>query len=351
MSFRLTGPGQLVAIDGQRRFGALFGGVGLLTAVGAGVAATHGAPGHALAILAAFAVVFLLAGSTLAFQYRRLTLRGEQLLLTERQLWQVTTARAGRDALRAVRVEAVVAQSSSNGGSRTLYEVVLEIRAPGFPERFVAARYDSESRALQEAAGLARNLGLPLFDAIGDEPVEIDPHTLRPVAWQDDETPQAKPVHIEVRGSLPSDRVPWMAGITALLLTDVPLVVGLLHIYTDLEPHILALIGALVALPSLLFGLWLLLRTNLVEAVTAHDGVIEVQARLGRRTIQHRTIRPADIQRIRAHAEKTASGRGLLIQTDRGQIWTLRGADADTLHQVATELSTYVDAQGGVSSH
>lgn len=343
MAFRIHGRNDLEATAGRRAFGLLFGSAGILMAVAAVFAYRAHAPAHALGILGVFALLFLFVGALLFFQYDRLSLRGDRLTLTRRRLGETTVARASRSALRAVRVEAAVVRTSK-GGARTVYHVTLELNAPGFPQRFRVATCNQEDRAFRQAVRLAKALDLPLVDAVGDRPIRIDPHHLRPVAWLDGKRPKPEPVHLEVRGSLPQELLARLALVATMLFLDIPLVVMILYAFLGFNAKALALIGAAVAIPGIAFAMWLAYRTHLAETVDAADGVIEVRTRLGSRTIRRLRLRPSTVRRIRAHTDRSAAGRGLLIQTADRKVWTLRGADADTIRAAASRLAAFVDA-------
>jgi len=167
-------PGHVRVISSTRIYALVFGGAGLGLGVGAVEALLHHQKLPLVAVLAVMSLLFLAVGLLPAWDRISLEIRPGGIDYERRARGGRQQGSLPREALLRLRCKRVVYQSSK-GGSSIRYPVSFVFDPgclpAGMPAELPIRQFARETQARAEAESLARDLDLPLEDAIGGEPV------------------------------------------------------------------------------------------------------------------------------------------------------------------------------------
>jgi len=173
-------PGHVRVTSSTWLFGLLFGGAGIVLAVGAGAAGLHHREPELVSVLAGMSLLFLAVGWLPAWDRVVLEIRPSSIEFERRSRRSRQHGILPREALLRVRSDRVVRRS--NDHSQVCYPLSLVFdpaQTPeGLPAELAIRDFRDEARARTEAEALARDLDLPLEDSIGRDSVLRAPDAL-----------------------------------------------------------------------------------------------------------------------------------------------------------------------------
>ena len=194
------GPDRLRVVSSSRPASFVLAGAGLLVAGLTTWAVRSGAPWPPVALGAVLATALLGAGLLPAWDRITLEIGPEGLQLTRSVRFRKERTVLPRTAVRSVRIHRAV---NPGRGGPFRYPVALEFapeaRVPGVPRELVLRQHRSELPARRDAETLARALGAPLEEHLGNRPIVRAPDALdaRPVREPDPgEPPPGAPVRL-----------------------------------------------------------------------------------------------------------------------------------------------------------
>jgi len=317
-------PGHVRVVSSTRLFGFLFGGAGIALAAGAVAAGLHQPEPGLVAALAAMSLLFLAVGFLPAWDRIVLEIRPGSIEFERRSRRKREHGTVPREALLRVRSDRVVRRGNDHSEVRYPLSLVFDpARVPqAIPAELAVREFRDEARARAEAEALARDLVLPLEDAIGREPVLRPPDALDArVAREDDPGPPPPglgihraggPAELEVTSGTPRGRALLVGVAIASLSTSAA---GLAFMAGLGGSRPIAVLAAFAGV-ELVFVAMLLSTAWLQHwRLSAAMGCLELERRLGPVTVSRKRVPLMKIEGVRAAASGPL-GSGLTILSD-----------------------------------
>ena len=319
-------PGHIRVTSSTRIYGWIFGGAGVLLAAGAAAAWSTGQELIPVLLLTGMAALFLAVGVLPAWDRISLEIRPEGIDYERRARGAHQRASLPASALQRIRSQKIVRRA--NNRSVVRYPVLLVFdpaeRPEGLPEDLIVFESGSETQARREAEALARDLQLPLEDAVAGEPIVRAPDALDARLEREDDPGLPPPglglrpgrdlTGLEVRCGTPMGRTLLISAIVMSLVSSIAafaLLVGFAS--PDGLPLPVLAIWVLVeiGLAGVLLGIgWLQHYRLAVE----RDQVV-LDRWLGPLRVSRSTLPVAQIEGVRADAAGPL-GSGLSILSD-----------------------------------
>lgn len=338
-------PGHIRVVSSTRLFGFVFGVAGVGLGAGAVAALLHHQPLVPVALLGVMSLLFLSVGLLPAWDRIALEIRPDSIEFERRARRSRERGMLPRQALLRVRSDRVVRQANNRSSVRYPVSLVFDaaLVPEGIPATLAIREFSDETKARAEAETLARDLSLPLEDAVGRDPVVRAPEALD-ARIQREADPGPPPPGLGVRcAGHPAEL--WIASGTP---SGRMLLVGMAIVSTGMSLGGLAFMAGLVGSGSIpILGLALfggvdlafvaaLLGTAWLQQsqLSVRRGELTLRRRLGPLTVLRASIPLEQIEGVRVEPARPL-GTSLAVLSDAGilRVPQLRPEAADWLRR------------------